>query len=347
MRFSLTVADRLLCPSVVRAALKSSVALSGLLLLASTAVGCDSSESDPPGAGGPGPSGGEGGADPGGDGDGSGGTGPGSGGNDSGSGGSSGTEGGFGQNIEGGGTEADFFTFDLTVDGKNYKVQTNPWGHADQVITAGGDAIFRVDSMQEPGEGNPWDVVAFPSVYIGSAHGGANPTSGSGLPIAVGELSSVSTGLSTNASSVSYTGNTTYDVYFTNDEEYTSGGPDVYLMVWFHANGLNPINGPGEGWSCASDAPTYVESCSAAGSVNVDGSTFHRFIGPNGPATVISYVPETRMDEWEFDLKDFIDDAVDQGVVSEAMYLQSIQAGFELVSGGSGLTVHGFYADVQ
>ena len=138
-----------------------------------------------------------------------------------------------------------------------------------------------------------------------------------------------------------------YDVYFTNDEEYTSGGPDVYLMVWFHANGLNPINGPGEGWSCASDAPTYVESCSAAGSVNVDGSTFHRFIGPNGPATVISYVPETRMDEWEFDLKDFIDDAVDQGVVSEAMYLQSIQAGFELVSGGSGLTVHGFYADVQ
>src|SRR5690606_35410804 len=104
----------------------------------------------------------------------------GSGGNDAGAGGGSGEAKGFGQTIEGGGTQGDFFAFELTIDGKSYNVQTNPWGGADQVITAGGDAVFRVDSFQEPAGGQPWDVAAFPSVYIGSAFGGANPTTDSG-----------------------------------------------------------------------------------------------------------------------------------------------------------------------
>lgn len=311
----------------------STASLSSLLLLL-LAVGCGSSDS--PG----GTTSGTGGAE-----QGSGGS-TSSGGSSSG-GGSSAPVDGFDQTIEGTGTQGSFHTFNLTIDGKNYNVQTNPWGGADQVITVGNGAVFRVDSMQEPGGGNPWDIAAFPSVYIGTAHAGANPTTGSGLPATVGSLTSVPTGLSTNASSVTYTGNTTYDVYFTEEENYTAGGPDVYLMVWFHANGLNPINSAGEGWDCRSQVPTYVDSCTGAGSVTIDGLTFHRFIGPNGSARVISYVPETRMDRWEFDLKDFIDDAVAEGVVTEAMYLQSIQAGFELVKGGAGLAVGGFYADVQ
>jgi hypothetical protein len=253
----------------------------------------------------------------------------------------------FGQTIVGGETRNGFHTFDLTVDGKNYKVQTNPWGGAEQQITAGGDAIFRVDSMQEQPGGEAWDIAAFPSVYIGAAHGGANPTAGSGLPAMVGSLSSIPTGLSTNASEITYTGNTTYDVYFTHSQSFNAGQPDVYLMVWFHAKGLNPINGPDELWNCRWQPPTYVDSCSGAGSVVIDGVTFHRFIGPNGPSEVISYVPESTMDGWEFDLMDFIDDAVQQGVLTDSMYLQSVQAGFELVTGGSGLTVKGFYADVQ
>lgn len=317
-------------------------ALASLLLLAATGCGADKSDSgDDPGSDTGGTTGSGGG-----NGSATGGTSA-SGGTTAGTGGGSGAVTGFDQTIEGGGTQSGFFTFELTVDGKNYNVQTNPWGGADQTITAGGDAIFRVDSMQEPGGGNPWDIAAFPSVYIGAAHGGANPTTGSGLPIAVGSIQSVQTGLATNAKSIAYTGNTTYDVYFTNAEQYTAGGPDVYLMVWFHANGLNPINSPGEGWDCRSTPPTYVDSCTGAGSVDIGGKTFHRFVGPNGPATVISYVVEDTMESWEFDLKDFIDDAVAEGVLTEAMYLQSVQAGFELVTGGAGLTVKSFYANVE
>lgn len=253
---------------------------------------------------------------------------------------------GFGQIIEGGGTDDGYQTFSLTIDGDSYNVQTNPWGGADQTITAGGEFVFRVDAMQEPAGGNPWDVAAFPSVYQGKAQGGGF-TPNSGMPIQASAITSVATGLSTNSTSSEFTGNTTYDVYFTDEQNYTAGGPDVYLMVWFDSHGLNPINGDDEQWNCRSNPPTHIDSCSDAGSLEVGGLTFYRFVGSNGAADVISYVAETPMDEWEFDLAYFIDDAVEQGVVQEDQYLQSIQAGFELVSGGVGLTVNGFYADVQ
>lgn len=72
-----------------------------------------------------------------------------------------------------------------------------------------------------------------------------------------------------------------------------------------------------------------------------------RFVGTNWTTPVISYLPVTRMETWEFDLNDFIADAVAQGVITDDMYLQSIQAGFELISGGAGLAVNEFYAVIE
>jgi hypothetical protein len=250
----------------------------------------------------------------------------------------------FGCAIEGGGTNSDFHTFDLTICDDNYSVQTNPWGGATQTITAGGDAVFTVVSMQEPAGGEDWDVAAFPSVYRGTAQGG-NPTTDSGMPARVGDITSVLTGLSTNALSTTYTGNTTYDVYFTDSPTYTGGGPDTYLMVWFHAFGMNPITTGG--YTCGADPPLYTSACTEGGTVTFRGKEFVRFVGTNWTTPVISYLPVTRMETWEFDLNDFIADAVEQGVISDDMYLQSIQAGFELISGGAGLTVNEFYAVVE
>src|SRR5690606_3530739 len=196
---------------------------------------------------------------------------------------------------------------------------------------------------------NAWDVAAFPSVFRGASYGG-DRTMDSGMPIQVSAIDSVRTGMKTNASAITYNGNTTYDVYFTAAEDYNltgDGPPDVYLMVWFHSNAINPINSEGEGWSCASQPPTHIEACTGAGSVVVGGKTFHRFIGPNGEAEVISYAPEVSFDEWEYDLNDFIEDAVAQGVLTTEMYLQSVQGGFELIEGGAGLTIFDYYVDVN
>lgn len=252
----------------------------------------------------------------------------------------------FGCAITGGGTQSGYYTFDLDLCDDNYKVQTNPWGGAVQTITAGGNDVFRVDSMEEPAGGEAWDIAAFPSVYRGTAQGG-NPSEDSGMPIAVSDIETIPTGFATNSSSIEFGGNVTFDVYFTEAETYSRGAPDVYLMVWFDANALNPINTEGEGWSCRGDPPTYIDSCSGAGSVQIDDKTFYRFFGSNGHAPVISYAPETRFDAWEFDLNDFIQDAAAEGYLTDSMYLQSIQAGFELVTGGEGITVEGFYTRIN
>lgn len=258
-------------------------------------------------------------------------------------------DGGFGREVTGGSTESGFAMIDLTIDGEEYLVTTNPWGGATQTITAGDDQIFTVDSMEAPEGGNAWDVASFPSVFKGASYGG-DRTAESGMPIQISALTSVQTGMKTNASSITYNGNTTYDVYFTEAEDYNvtgDGPPDVYLMVWFHSNAINPINGEGEGWNCASEAPTNIEACTDAGSTTVGDKTFHRFIGSNGEAEVISYAPEEPFDEWEFELNDFISDAVSQGVLSDDMYLQSVQGGFELIEDGAGLTIHDYYVDVN
>ena len=253
---------------------------------------------------------------------------------------------GFGNAITGGGSAAGFSTIDIAIGSDAYKVQTNPWGGATQTITAGGNSVFTVDSISHPPGGNAWDVHSFPSVFKGTNYAG-EVTSDSGLPIAVSDIGSVCTGMRTNAVSAPYSGNATYDVYLTHSQNYAGGPPDTYLMVWYLSKSLNPINSPGEGWDCSSNPPTFIQACSGAGDVMINGRRFYRFRGPNGQAEVISYVTESAMSEWEFDLNDFIQDAISVGAVSPGMYLQSIQGGLEISDGGNGLSIQDFYAIVD
>ena len=252
---------------------------------------------------------------------------------------------GCGQEIVGSGTVSGFNTLILMIGDDEYKVQTNPWGGADQTISVGDGKVFSVDFITHPAGAEDWEVASFPSVYRGMPYGG-DATADSGLPIAIADINGVETGIKTNATETSYQGNATYDVYFTNSESYSGGAPDVYLMVWLDAKGLNPINQPGEGWDCGGQAPNFIDACSGAGSANIAGDTFYRFVGPNGSSTVITYVPANRRSDFEFDLNDFIQDAVGHGVLSPSMYLQGVQAGFELADAGAGLTIDEFCVDL-
>ena len=64
---------------------------------------------------------------------------------------------------------------------------------------------------------------------------------------------------------------------------------------------------------------------------------------------VISYVPASgSIDEWSFDLVDFIKNARDQfSVVQNSWYLTNVFAGFEIWSGGGGLRSDNFCAIVR
>ena len=65
---------------------------------------------------------------------------------------------------------------------------------------------------------------------------------------------------------------------------------------------------------------------------------------------VISYVNEgPSVLDYSFDLKDFIDDALARNIngFNANLYLTDVFAGFEIWSGGAGLRVEEFTADVQ
>ncbi|MBN2342584.1 MAG: hypothetical protein JXX29_18860 [Deltaproteobacteria bacterium] len=245
--------------------------------------------------------------------------------------------------IEGGGTRSGYHTFFLDICGDSYNVQTNPWGGATQTITAGGENVFVVDSL-EPPDYSFSEVVSYPSVYKGKNQGG-DGTTNSGMPIQVSDIQSVETGFSHNGAEMYFYGNATYDVYFTNSSTYNSGQPDRYLMVWLYTLQLNPITD--QGYSCGGEDPKYTSACSGAGSLEIGGVEFYRFVGTNGSRPVISYLPVDYLPTFEFDLNEFIQDAVAQEFLTDDMYLQSIQAGFELIRDADGATAYGFYADVQ
>jgi len=95
-----------------------------------------------------------------------------------------------------------------------------------------------------------------------------------------------------------------------------------------------------------------------ARTANLGGQTWQVFVGPRGSgqgatgadanAPVISYVKQgAALQNYTFDLKEFIDDAVRAGELNGNFLLTDVFAGFEIWSGGTGLSVNNFTIDVQ
>ena len=63
---------------------------------------------------------------------------------------------------------------------------------------------------------------------------------------------------------------------------------------------------------------------------------------------MISYITAGgTIPNYSFDLKDFIDEAVASGDLNGNFFLTDVFAGFEIWSGGTGLSVNNFTVDVQ
>jgi|GEM_PF-2428177 len=253
----------------------------------------------------------------------------------------------FGQEFTGNDGSYDGFRVrPRTVGGKEYFVQTNPWRTGtEQTVLLDHNWLFMIEALSNTTALQVWDVITFPSIFLGTSHAG-DTTQGSGLPLAYSELTSVPTGFSTNADQIEYRGNAAYDTYWTASSTYDGGAPDTYLMVWLWGNGLNPITDAG--YTCNDQPPTHVGSCTELGTLQVGGLTFHRFYGLNHEGKpVISYAVESRIAALEFDLLTFAQDAVSQGLLDPSYYLQSVQGGLEIISGGIGLGANGFYVSVN
>lgn len=243
-------------------------------------------------------------------------------------------------------------------DGHKYLISNNAWGpglpEGVQVIDYSNNS-FTILQQNAGGQGS--QVVTFPFISVGrNGYPGANfsqtTTIDDDLPIQVSQIQSIPTRFSHNVGQGGIQGsdfNATYDVWFApqppTGEYGTSGG--AFLMVWTHIpQGRVPIGQV------------------VAENVMLEGRAFRLFVGrrdeglaatgTDGASPVISYVANGTINDYEFDLNVFIQDAVRRAQTGGLrglqfgtnLFLTDIFAGFEIWNGGAGLRLNEFTADV-
>jgi hypothetical protein len=221
----------------------------------------------------------------------------------------------------------------VTRDNRNYIVQNNVWGSQSsaQTVTYNG-VSFTVNSQTDSHDphGNPNTPISYPSDFIGNNNG--RSTTGSNLPKQISTMTTVPTGWSTNAGSISGVYNAAYDVWFNNSSQTGTNSPTGgYLMVWLANQGT----------------AQPVGTLQASG-VSINGMSWNVWYGgtQNGVG-VISYVRTSNTASMSFDLTLFIKDAVSRQQLQNSWYLTNIFAGFEIWSGGTGLRTTNFCAVVN
>ncbi|MGY4979222.1 GH12 family glycosyl hydrolase domain-containing protein [Streptomyces sp. 900105755] len=209
-----------------------------------------------------------------------------------------------------------------TIQGR-YVVQNNRWGtSAPQCITVT-DSGFRIAQADGsvPTNGAP---KSYPSVYNGCHYTNCSP--GTNLPAQLSSISSAPTAIS-----YSYVGGAAYDAAYDiwlDPTPRTDGVNRTEIMIWFNRVGsVQPVG-------------------SQTGSATVAGRPWQVWSGNNGSNDVLSFVAPSAIDSWNFDVMDFVRQAVSRGLAQDNWYLTSVQAGFEPWQNGVGLAVTSFSSNV-
>jgi len=230
-------------------------------------------------------------------------------------------------------------TYDLTGDqvatplrdGHKYVVQNNVWASNDTAQALSGVGTSFTITKQENNNATNGAPASFPSAFIGSNHGRTSDTAT--LPKQVSAIISSAEGVPTawrwSGSGGNF--NAAYDVWFSNTAAGDAETPSAsYLMVWLHSAGVQPL-GSDRGQVEVAGKQWRLWYCGSACQDGVD---------------VVTYVPTSSMNEYTFNLKDFIKHATDQGRLQPTWYLTNVFAGFEVWSGGTGLKSDNFCAVV-
>ncbi|WP_328458016.1 GH12 family glycosyl hydrolase domain-containing protein [Amycolatopsis sp. NBC_00438] len=213
--------------------------------------------------------------------------------------------------------------YGTTTIGGRYVVMNNRWGSsAQQCINVTGSG-FRIQTQQGSTSGGA--PLSYPAVYAGCHYGNCSP--GTNLPRQLNRIGSA-------PSSISYTyvGGSTFDASYDiwmDPTAKTTGVNQMELMIWFNRTGsVQPVGG-------------------RVGTTSLGGRGWEVWQGNNGGNDVVSYVAQSPIAGWSFNVIDFVNDVDARTRVDRSWYLTSVQAGFEPWSGGVGLAVNSFSANVN
>jgi hypothetical protein len=209
----------------------------------------------------------------------------------------------------------------ISLAGGEYTLQNNEWNSsAPQCVTATSGTAWTVSTANFNLSGGA--PATYPSIYKG-CHWGAC-TSGSGLPIQVGNLGSATSSWSTTQPAAG-----AYDVAYdlwTNSTPSTGGQPDdSEIMIWLNSRGgVSPFG-------------------SKTGTVSVSGLNWDVWTGRQASWNIVSYVLQGGgTSVTGLDVKALIGDSVRRGVTGAGAYLIDAEAGFEIWQGGQGLGTNSF-----
>ena len=217
-----------------------------------------------------------------------------------------------------------------TVAGGAYGIQNNEWNSsAHECVTTDGTATFKVtaSALAKSPHGSPG---GYPFIYRG-CHWGAC-TSGSGLPIPVAGIhpGTVTTTWRTAQPGASNVYNVAYDIWF-NRTPTTSGRPDAAeLMIWLNTSGaIQPAGVP------------------IATGVSIGGRSYNVWLRQHtGWDTVTYWMTSPTTAVRNLDLQPLVADAISRGYLPGSSYLISVEAGFEMWRGGTGLATRSFSVNV-
>lgn len=222
----------------------------------------------------------------------------------------------------------------------SYAVQSNFWNDSvrdgDMCLdyayeTSGKNFTFRNVRNKVSTNGVP---LGYPSIYKGCHYG--NCTRSSGMPLKVSDLNSASASWSVYTTNVGGKWNAALDLFFDTAQNPGNRYPNgAEIMVWINKR------------DASSSDRIYPAGTKQSSNATINGSSYEVWKGTVGGTPVISYVRTSKTNSISnLNVKAFIDHAVGAGVVKTTHYLQSIQAGFEPHSGGTGLRSDSFSASV-
>ena len=213
-----------------------------------------------------------------------------------------------------------------------YTVDNNEWNSsAPECITTNGKPEFRV-ANSSIANGNDGAPGGYPDIYKGCFY--SSCTSGSGLPI---EVSTIRAGTVTTDWRTAQPGggniyNAAYDIWF-NRSRSTGGGlaNGLELMIWINHHG-----------------PKHPYGSEVASNVSIGGRSYDVYYGArtNSYGTVTYEMTSRARSVSNLDLRPLAANAVSRGYLSKSWYLITVQAGFEVWQGGTGLATKSFSVSV-
>lgn len=208
----------------------------------------------------------------------------------------------------------------ISIKEGEYIVQNNVWGaDTSQTVTVPDINVCRFNVTES--NHNQGGVASYPSIFKGRNNFGL--TTSGWQSITISNLASATFNWTVNSTRPTGKYNVAAEAWFSSSidtsSNYSGGGE---LMIWLDSQGMVPAGtqigtyGSYEVWFAQMDHQYICYFQTGQNSVNIN-------------------------------LTEFIHDAMSRGYLDPSWYLHDIEAGFEICSGGEGLVVESFSAEVS